>query len=138
MPERGLNVGRGMNLVNPSFSAADTPLFCRALSVGVTFLCATSIYPGILNAILSSSFSVEANFVIARLVLACASHQLIVCNFFAVSPGMGQYGIRRKFVGVEGDQFKVDVRLLSQKAHPDGGGVSKGLVSVTQRRIQKF
>jgi hypothetical protein len=43
MPERGfaLNGAKRHGLVNPSFSAADTPLFCRAFSVGVTFLDAT-------------------------------------------------------------------------------------------------
>ena len=42
-----LNGAKRYTLVNPSFSAAAAPLFRRALSVGVTFLDATGVYPDI-------------------------------------------------------------------------------------------
>jgi hypothetical protein len=44
---------------------------------------ATSIYPEILEAVLSSSFSTEADFGVASLALACSGHKLIIRDFLA-------------------------------------------------------
>jgi len=67
----------------------------------------------------------EEDFGIASLALPSAGHQLVICDFFAVGPIMGKYSIRRKVVGTKGDQFKVVVRLVSQKAHLDARIFSK-------------
>lgn len=73
----------------------------------------TGIYPEILEPILSSSFSTEADFGIARLALPTTSHQLVICNFFGIGPGIREYGIGRKVIGTKGDQVKVVTRLGS-------------------------
>ena len=70
---------------------------------------ATSIHPKVLQVILSSSFSAEADLVIASLVLAGAGHQLVICDFLTIDPSMGEDSIRGNVV----------VLLASQKAHSD-------------------
>ena len=59
MPERvALNGAKRYALMNPPFSAADAPLFRRALSVGVTFLDADAavVHPEVIQSVLSSLF----------------------------------------------------------------------------------
>lgn len=87
----------------------------------VTLYSAAGIYPGILEAILGSLFCAEAYLFIASLLLSSAGQQLTIRDFLAIGPCMGEYGIRRKIVGVEGEQLKVAVRFASQEAHPSAG-----------------
>ena len=47
--EVALNGAKRHDPLDPSFSVADTHLFCRALSVGVTFLCAACVNPRIIQ-----------------------------------------------------------------------------------------
>ncbi len=52
MPKRvAVNGAKRHTLVDPSFSAADIPLFCKALSVGLTFLCAAWRYSKLVVAV---------------------------------------------------------------------------------------
>jgi len=68
---------------------------------------------------MSSSFSAEADFGIASLVLPSTSHQLVICDFCAVGPGMGEYSIWRRVIGSEGGQFEVVIRAVCQQTDHD-------------------
>jgi hypothetical protein len=45
---------------------------------------AVGVYPGVMKAILGSSFYTETDFGVATLFLANVGHQLTICDFLAV------------------------------------------------------
>jgi hypothetical protein len=68
-----LNGAKRHDLVDPSFLAADNLLFCRALSLGVTFLNAAGAHPDVCYAICGSQFARHLDFVIPLLASADSS-----------------------------------------------------------------
>lgn len=86
--------------MNPSLLAADYLLYCRALSVGVTFLCVTCVDPGILQAIHLSLFATLSDLVehlhlpgLHKTVLR--SPILVLEQYFLVLPAVGQNSLLR-------------------------------------------
>ena len=64
---------------------------------------------------MSSSFSTKLDLSIAVLTLRSAGYQLVICDFLAFGPCMGEYGIWRRVVGMEDNQFEhVAVWLAGQ------------------------
>jgi hypothetical protein len=74
---------------------------CAELVI-VPLIDAAGVHPEVIQTVLCSSFSAETEFGVASLVLTHASKQLIVRDFFAFRPCVGQYRIGRNVVVVEG------------------------------------
>ena len=100
LPRRGVHARKDTDLnrlkrhapVNPSFLAVDAQHFRRTLSVGVTFLDATSVDPDIFPAVIFGKLATISNLVPAIFPVLLVAGNVFEGNLI-VAPNVAQNGI---------------------------------------------
>ena len=77
---------------------AEHAIESRVELIVIPLVNAAGVDPEVAHIVLRSSFLTETEFGVTSLILALASDQLILCDFSAFRPCVGQYRIGRNFI----------------------------------------